>query len=235
MLPASNAAFLKGFATGQTLAQIQAADPNFTPPSFQTPANTMHSPQYQKWSLQAQQSFGASTSLTIGYFGNHGIHELVQNPNANAFGFGSYSRAEVQQSAGSALRGSAIRPGHRVRDQCRFQLQRHGRFLRTTIYPVGQRLVSGQLHLRTRAGRSLQRGSWRNLLIGSSVFPTGCQQSSRKLRGSGLRCAPFLQRKLRLGSSGQRGATWTRPGLSGEGMAALGNDLRPHRFSLHGD
>jgi hypothetical protein len=83
-------AFLKGFETGQSLAQIQAADPNFTPPFFQTPASTMHSPQYQKWSLQAQQSFGASTSLTIGYFGNHGIHELVQNPNANAFGFGSF-------------------------------------------------------------------------------------------------------------------------------------------------
>jgi hypothetical protein len=87
---ASNLAFSKGFATGQTLPQIQAADPNFTPPSFQTPANTIHSPQYQKWSLQAQQSFGPSTSLTIGYFGNHGIHELVQNVNANAFGFGSF-------------------------------------------------------------------------------------------------------------------------------------------------
>jgi len=86
---ASNAALLKGFAAGQSLAQIQAADPNFTPPGFQTPAKTMHSAQYQKWSLQAQHGFGASTSVTIGYFGNHGIHELVQNPNANASGFGS--------------------------------------------------------------------------------------------------------------------------------------------------
>jgi len=89
----SNAAFSKGFATGQTLAQIQAANPNFTPPGFQTPANTMHSPQYQKWSLQAQQSFGASRSLTIGYFGNHGIHEFFYNPNANVFGFGSFPKA----------------------------------------------------------------------------------------------------------------------------------------------
>jgi hypothetical protein len=87
---ASNTAFVNGFASGQTLAQIQAADPNFTPPYFQNPPNTMHSPQYQKWSLQAQQNFGRSTSLTIGYFGNHGIHEYVQNPNANAHGFGSY-------------------------------------------------------------------------------------------------------------------------------------------------
>ena len=89
----SNAAFANGFASGQTLAQIKAADPNFTPPSFQNPADIIHSPQYQKWSLQAQQSFGSSTSLTVGYFGNHGIHELVQNPNANAFGFGSFPAA----------------------------------------------------------------------------------------------------------------------------------------------
>jgi Carboxypeptidase regulatory-like domain len=86
----SNTAFLKGFAAGQTLAQIQATDPNFTPPSFQNPANTIHSPQYQKWSLQAQQSFGTSTSFTVGYFGNHGIHEFFYNPNANAYGFGSF-------------------------------------------------------------------------------------------------------------------------------------------------
>jgi hypothetical protein len=82
----SNAAFVNGFPTGQILT----TDPNFIPPSFTNPASRMHSAQYQKWSLQAQHSFGVSTSLTVGYFGNHGIHELVQNPNANAFGFGSF-------------------------------------------------------------------------------------------------------------------------------------------------
>jgi hypothetical protein len=94
----SNKAFKKGFTAGQNLAQIQNTDPNFTPPSFQTPTNTTHSPQYQKWSLQAQQSFGPSTSLTIGYFGNHGIHELFYNPNANAFGFGSFPKTECTSS-----------------------------------------------------------------------------------------------------------------------------------------
>jgi Carboxypeptidase regulatory-like domain len=88
---ASYLAFSSGFAAGQSLTQIEQADPTpFIPPRFQNPANRMHSAQYQKWSLQAQQGFGASTSLTLGYFGNHGIHELVQNPNANAFGFGSF-------------------------------------------------------------------------------------------------------------------------------------------------
>ena len=87
---ASNTAFVTGFASGQTLARIEAADPNFTPPSVTTPPNTLHSPQYQKWSLQTQQNFGSSTSLTISYFGNHGIHEFYLNQNANAHSFGPY-------------------------------------------------------------------------------------------------------------------------------------------------
>jgi hypothetical protein len=95
---ASNAAFLNGFATGQTLAQIQAAISSFYPPGFSLPAITVppartHFPQFQRWSLEWQQAFGAGTSLDIGYFGNHGIHELVQNPSANAYGFGSLPSA----------------------------------------------------------------------------------------------------------------------------------------------
>jgi hypothetical protein len=86
---ASNAAFLKGFASGQTLAQIQAAIPNFSLPAVSGAERTTHYPQYQRWSLEWQQAFGARTSVNIGYFGHHGIHELVQNTNANAYGFGS--------------------------------------------------------------------------------------------------------------------------------------------------
>jgi Carboxypeptidase regulatory-like domain len=86
---ASNAAFLNGFASGQTLAQIQAASPSFTPPGITNPATQMRAPQYQRWSLEIQQAFDASTSIDVGYYGNHGIRELVQNPDANAYGFGS--------------------------------------------------------------------------------------------------------------------------------------------------
>lgn len=86
----SNKVFMDGFASGLSITDIRKADPNFIPPAFTNPANWMHSPQYQKWSLQVQQRFGSETSLTAGYFGNHGLRELVQNPNANAFGFGSY-------------------------------------------------------------------------------------------------------------------------------------------------
>jgi hypothetical protein len=86
---ASNAAFLNAFASGETLAQIQAVVPNFVPPGITVSEKHTHEPQYQRWSLQLQQAFGARTSLSLGYFGHHGIHELVQNPNANAWGFGS--------------------------------------------------------------------------------------------------------------------------------------------------
>jgi hypothetical protein len=86
----SNAALLKGFASGQTLAQIQQTDPNFSPPIFYNSADRVRTAQYQKWSLQLQQNLGWANSLTIGYFGNHGIHEFYQDVNANAHNFGTY-------------------------------------------------------------------------------------------------------------------------------------------------
>ena len=176
---ASNTAFSKGFATGQTLAQIQAADPNFTPPSFQTPSNTIHSPQYQKWSLQAQQNFGPSTSLTIGYFGNHGIHELVQNVNANAFGFGSFPAAtcssppvppcadprfgevtEYETEAVSNYNGMVVSFEQRI--------SRWGSGMFQANYTYGHALDE------------VSNGGIAQFAYGSSVFP----QDANKLRGS---------------------------------------------------
>lgn len=91
---ASNTAFVNGFYSGRTLAQIQAQissfyPPGLTPPSLTDPQGTTHAPQYQRWSLEWQQAFGAETSLKVIYTGHHGIHEFLLNPNANAYGFGS--------------------------------------------------------------------------------------------------------------------------------------------------
>jgi hypothetical protein len=44
-----------------------------------------HSPQYQKWSLELQQALGVRTSVSVGYFGHHGIHGLALNNSANAY------------------------------------------------------------------------------------------------------------------------------------------------------
>ena len=85
----SNATYVNAFAAGQNLAQIQARDPNFSPPAINAAQKTLHAPQYQKWSLQWEQAIHGDSTLSIGYFGNHGIHELVSNPDANAYGFGS--------------------------------------------------------------------------------------------------------------------------------------------------
>jgi hypothetical protein len=93
---ASNAAFVNGFAAGKSFVQIAGSFPPgqvFSPPNLNVQQSRIHLPQYQKWSLEVQQAFGANTSLTVGYYGNHGLHELIQNFAANAFGFGSFPPA----------------------------------------------------------------------------------------------------------------------------------------------
>ena len=85
---ASNDAFVNAFDTGEKLTDLQSI-PGFSPPAINASARTLHSPRFQKWSLELQRAFGARTSINIGYFGNHGIRELVLNGSANAFGFGT--------------------------------------------------------------------------------------------------------------------------------------------------
>jgi hypothetical protein len=82
---ASNAALINGFASGQTLAQIQAAVPAFTPPTIAGADSKNFAPQYQKWSLGIEQGLGHNSSLGVQYVGNHGIHELMVDSGANAF------------------------------------------------------------------------------------------------------------------------------------------------------
>jgi Carboxypeptidase regulatory-like domain len=81
----SNDAFVSGFYTGKTLAEIQTTVPNFSPPAMILPQKLTHSPQFQRWSLELQQGIGSRTSLSIGYFGHHGIHQLFVNDSANAY------------------------------------------------------------------------------------------------------------------------------------------------------
>jgi hypothetical protein len=86
---ASNTGFVNAFVSGETLVQIKNSLPDFSPPNINVSEKHTHEPQYQRWSLQLRQAFGSQTSLSIGYFGHHGIHELVLNPSANAWGFGT--------------------------------------------------------------------------------------------------------------------------------------------------
>jgi hypothetical protein len=82
---ASNAAFQAGFANGATFNDLTASVPGFTAPTFNTVASRIHNPRYQEWNLQLQQGLGQRMSFSINYVGNHGIHQVIQNPGLNAF------------------------------------------------------------------------------------------------------------------------------------------------------
>jgi hypothetical protein len=174
-----NDAFLKAFASGQTLSQIKKDNPQFVPPGIQSPAQWMHSPQYQKWSLQVQQSLGSSTSFTVGYYGNHGLHQLDQNPNANAFGFGSFpasvcSSPPVPPCADPRLGGvtefdtSAISNYHGMVVSFEQRFYRLGSGLFQANYTYGHALDE------------VSNGGLSQFSNGSSIFA----QDTRNLRGS---------------------------------------------------
>jgi outer membrane receptor protein involved in Fe transport len=82
---ADNTAFLNGFANGLNFNQIAAAVPGFTPPNLFAADRHVHIAQYQKYNLEIEQGFGPNTSVSVGYVGNHGIHEIIQNNALNGF------------------------------------------------------------------------------------------------------------------------------------------------------
>lgn len=93
---AANTAFQNGFYTGQTLSEVEAVDTSFAtslPGIFTTEAATKI-PEYQKWSLEMQHQFGGNTSVTVGYVGNHGVHEPLIENSANAFNIAELPTAQ---------------------------------------------------------------------------------------------------------------------------------------------
>jgi hypothetical protein len=89
----NNIALRNAFANNLTLGQIQAGDPNFTTPNLFSADRTSRLPQYQKWNLDVQHQFGANTSVSLSYNGNHGVYELINRNGVNAFGFGDLPAA----------------------------------------------------------------------------------------------------------------------------------------------
>jgi hypothetical protein len=81
----NNAAFQAGFANGGTLASIGNSVPGFSPPTINTVAHRIQNPRYQEWNLELQRALGQKMSFALNYVGNHGVHEVVQNPSLNAF------------------------------------------------------------------------------------------------------------------------------------------------------
>jgi hypothetical protein len=84
-LAATNAAFVSGFASGGSANSISAANSSFTVPNLFNPDANIHYPTYEEWSLQWEQQLGKATSFTIGYVGNHGYHEPVEDNGVNMY------------------------------------------------------------------------------------------------------------------------------------------------------
>jgi hypothetical protein len=80
----SNTAFNSGFASGATLAQLQAAVPGFAPPAFFS-SGKISNPTYVKWNLEVQQALGSKTSFDLNYVGTHGYDELIESSAVNAY------------------------------------------------------------------------------------------------------------------------------------------------------
>lgn len=92
-LKLSAAALQAGFPNGASYASLSAATGGaFRRPTFSTYSGSMHTPQYQEWNLQVQHAVSNSMSLTLNYFGTHGIHIPNNNSTVNAwdaYGYGA--------------------------------------------------------------------------------------------------------------------------------------------------
>lgn len=78
-------ALKSGFSSGATLAQLQAAVPGFQPPSLTSADSPLSNPIYYKWNLEVQRSLWHNAALKLGYNGNAGRDELMQNGALNAY------------------------------------------------------------------------------------------------------------------------------------------------------
>jgi len=82
---AADASFATGFSSGQTVGQIEASNPFFTPFGFTSIPRTVLNPKYLKWNLEVQKALGNRTALSVNYVGTHGYDLLLQDSGLNAF------------------------------------------------------------------------------------------------------------------------------------------------------
>jgi hypothetical protein len=84
---ASNTVLRNQFASGGTLASIQAAlaPVPFSPPNFSSVNSNISNPKYLEWNLKIEKSFGSKTAVYLNYVGNHGYDEFIVNQDMNAF------------------------------------------------------------------------------------------------------------------------------------------------------
>lgn len=85
---ASSVAFQNQFRAGGSNDSLSASVPGFAAPSFTSTVNKLSYPTYEEWNLQVEHQVTHASSISVGYVGNHGYHEPVNDNNVNAFNAG---------------------------------------------------------------------------------------------------------------------------------------------------
>jgi hypothetical protein len=85
VVAATNATFQSTFATGGSYNSDLAANSNYAAPNFTTVSDHLKYPTYDEWNLQIQHAFSKWDVVEVGYVGNRGYHEPVENEGVNAF------------------------------------------------------------------------------------------------------------------------------------------------------
>jgi hypothetical protein len=100
----SAAAIEQGFVNGASFHSLSHTVANFSPPTFYNYSGTFNTPQYQEWSFQIEQQVDNSSSLSLAYVGNHGIHTLIRStPNASASGLANIPTVPYNRSFGAVF------------------------------------------------------------------------------------------------------------------------------------
>jgi hypothetical protein len=81
----SNSVFQSLFSSGGTLAQMQAALPNFSKPTLNTIVGNVNNSMFYEWNLQVEHTFAKNNVISFDYVGNKGTNIFVRNQGLNAY------------------------------------------------------------------------------------------------------------------------------------------------------
>jgi hypothetical protein len=95
----ANQSLLNGFATGQTVGQIQATNPFFQLPNFVTQNNPYQQARYWEWNVEVQQQLPYGVVFSANYVANRGNHLIIQNNGLNGFAPGFVGLPATQPDA----------------------------------------------------------------------------------------------------------------------------------------
>lgn len=82
---ADAAALAAGFSQGDTLAQLQTADPKFSTPNYFVAGPYVSATVYREWNLEVQRALGDSMRVSVNYVGNIGSGELIEDDSLNGY------------------------------------------------------------------------------------------------------------------------------------------------------